>query len=285
MLDEGGHSDELKVIYLGMKNPSSLCYLISAMQQLFMMPSFREEILALSLVPAVTDDMLPKSESRFLTELQSLFICLEKGRVDADTVKDKVNTQEDILSVFFSSLNDVTESNDIDKKISIDPLPLCATILDPNGNNEDGIEYLNPELQMDVSDFLSSFLSQLNSSLKNLSPSSPFNLSKCPLLEVKHSICGEICNELNVVNSYDDIAQKKQQVGSDSRSIKSISNNSNSTQVIKSAEQFYFLSVNMGAGSAVPVTPYFENISQSPSRKYIGMHIFIYTYICVYIYK
>jgi hypothetical protein len=271
MLDEGDHSDEFKVIYLGMNNPSSLCYLISAMQQLFMMPSFREEILALSLVPAVINDILPKSESKFLTELQSLFICLEKGRVSADTVKEKVNSQEDILSVFFSSLNDVTESNDINKSISIDPLPLCATILDPNGDNEDGgKEYLDPEVQMDVSDFLSSFLSQLNSSLKSLFPTSNclLNLSKCPLLEVRHTICGEIYNELNVVNNCD---FKKQEDGADRRGIKSIKK-SNSTQVIRSVEQFYFLSVNMGAASAVPVTPYFENISSPPSRKYIGKY-------------
>jgi hypothetical protein len=277
MLDEGGHPDEFEVIslarpfitYQGMKNPSSLCYLISAMQQFFMMPSFREGILALSLVPASTDDILPESGSKFLTELKSLFICLEKGQVDADKVKEKMKTQEDVLSVFFSSLNDIIESSNIDKSISIDPLPLCATILDPNGENEDGqIEYLNPEVQMDVSDFLSSFLSQLNSSLKSLSPSSncPLNLPKCPLLEVRHTLCGEICNELKVLDRCDVTPQKKQEVNGN----KSMMNKSNSTQIIRSREQFYFLSVNMGAASAVPAAPYFENISPTPCRKYIG---------------
>jgi hypothetical protein len=278
MLDEGGHPDEFEVIslarpfitYQGMKNPSSLCYLISAMQQFFMMPSFREGILALSLVPASTDDILPESGSKFLTELKSLFICLEKGQVDADKVKEKMKTQEDVLSVFFSSLNDIIESSNIDKSISIDPLPLCATILDPNGENEDGqIDYLNPEVQMDVSDFLSSFLSQLNSSLKSISPSSncPLNLPKCPLLEVRHTLCGEICNELKVLDRCDVIPQKKQEVNGK----KSMINKSNGTQIIRSIEQFYFLSVNMGAARAVPATPYFENISPTPCRKYIGI--------------
>jgi hypothetical protein len=281
MLDEDGHPDEFEVIslarpfitYQGMMNPSSLCYLISAIQQFFMMPSFREGILSLSLVPASTDDILLESGSKFLIELQSLFLCLEDGRVDVGKVKEKVKTQEDVLSVFLSSLNNVVESSNIDKSISIDPLPLCATILDPNGENEDGeIEYLNPEVQMDVSDFLSSFLSQLNSSLKSLSPSSncPLNLPRCPLLEVRHTLCGEICNELKVLDRCDVIPQKKQEAKGDSRGNKSIINNSNSTQIIRSLEQFYFLSVNMGAASAAPATPYFENISPSPCRKYIG---------------
>lgn len=281
MLDEGGHPDEFEVIslarpfitYQGMKNPSSLCYLISAIQQFFMMPSFREGILSLSLVPASTDDILLESGSKFLTELQSLFICLEDGRVDVGKAKERVKTQEDVLSVFFSSLNDVIESSNIDKSISIDPLPLCGTIFDPNGENEDGqIEYLNPEVQMDVSDFLSSFLSQLNASLKSLSPSSncPLNLSKCPLLEVRHTLCGEICNELKVFDRCDVIPQKKQEDQGGSKGNKSMINKSNSTQIIKSVEQFYFLSVNMGAASAVLATPHFESISPSPCRKHIG---------------
>lgn len=272
------HGNEYDVIslsrvdmtYRGIKNPSSLCYLISAMQQLFMMPSFRDGILALALLPAGNGNVQLQSRHKFLVELKSLFICLENGRVDADKVIERVKTEKHTLSVCFSSLNDDIESTDTDKNISIDPLSLCATILDPNGEDEDGqIGYLNPEIQMDVSDFLSSFLCQLSSSLKTLYPPSncPLHPSNCPLLEVRNTICGEICNQLNVL---EDVSENEQQVGADGRSVKSMINKSNSDRIVKSKEQFYFLSLNMGAACEAPSTPFFDRKSAPSSRKYIG---------------
>ena len=193
--------------YAGMVNPGCLCYLNSAMQQLFMIPSFRESILSLPLSPNVNI-----KSSSFLSALQNLFRGLESAR--AENLRS-LEQLEDMIT--FSSLKNIKQVE------AINPLPLSCLIWDPLGESEEGKDsgeqgnYLDPDEQMDVSEFLSCFLSQLSSSLQSCHP----------LLQIGRSICGEINNEMRA-NNEDGIR------GLDSSSR------------IRTNEQFFFLSVKVG---------------------------------------
>ena len=194
--------------YVGLENPDSICYLNSAIQQLFMIPSFRNSILSLPKQIVSKGSRAVSLKEGFLSELYSLFVALENGRISAE-----------------SGLS------------TIDPLPFCRTIWNPlgvsddsehmgNDNNSGG--YIDPTTQMDVSEFLSSFFAQLHSFLAA-------GAVRHPLLHTGQSICGEICNEL-----YIDF--EKCSVNSDNFSGCRILNR----------EQFYFLSVRVGALRPAP---------------------------------
>ena len=67
--------------YAGLRNPCSLCYLNCAMQQLFMIPSFRHDVLHLRL-------QLQSDSASFHYELQKLFIGLETQRLSSSHSRD-----------------------------------------------------------------------------------------------------------------------------------------------------------------------------------------------------
>jgi Ubiquitin carboxyl-terminal hydrolase len=198
--------------YVGLENPDSICYLNSAIQQLFMIPSFRRTILSL---PVQSLDKDSPSKKKFLSELQCLFAALENGRTSAN----RINAE------FDSS--------------TIDPLPFCRTIWNPlgasdesegNENDSDPGGYLDPSVQMDISEFLSSFFAQLSTSLAAVA-------AHHPLLHIGQFVCGEICNEIWV--DIDKCAGDAEIT-------------SKSQSRIVSTEQFYFLSVKVGAIRPAP---------------------------------
>ena len=150
--------------YVGISNPDNVCYLNSAIQQLYMMPSFRESILALPAEMIRTDSHSMESYPVFVKELLSLFEALERGR--------RNNISQDL----------------------VDPLHFCATVRSNanyyDGENSETVEMLDPSEQMDVSEFLSLFFCQLSSSLG----------ASHTLLHGGQSVCGDIYNELSIAN-------------------------------------------------------------------------------------
>jgi hypothetical protein len=203
--------------YVGLENPDSICYLNSAIQQLFMIPSFRRSILSLTARSLTKDSPAFPPKKNFLSELHCLFVALENGRISAN----HLNAESDIPT--------------------IDPLPFCRTIWNPlgasdeneeNENDGDSGGYLDPSVQMDVSEFLSSFFAQLSSSLAA-------GATHHPLLQLGQSVCGEISNELWV--DIDKCAGDAE-----------ITTKPQSHSRIVSREQFYFLSVKVGALTTPP---------------------------------
>ena len=211
--------------YAGIVNPGCLCYLNSSIQQLFMIPSFRESILSLS-----SSLVLESSSESFLSELLRLFQNLESARVA------NLRSIELLENTFrFSSHN-------IGSVDAIDPLPLSGTIWNPLRDADEAGEdkkgnYLDPDEQMDVSEFLSCFFTQLSSSLKSCHP----------LLQIGRSVCGEINNELTACVD---------------RDLKG----KNSSMRIKTNERFFYLSLKVGTVRAAVTSI----SADKPSSKYIG---------------
>ena len=212
------------MVYAGIVNPGCLCYLNSAIQQLFMIPSFRESILSLS-----SSLVLDSSSESFLSELLKIFQCLDSARLRSIELPE--NTSR------FSSPHSIRRVD------AIDPLPLSRTIWNPLRVTDEGGEdgkignYLDPDEQMDVSEFLSCFFTQLSSSLKSCHP----------LLQIGRSVCGEINNELTA-----DIV----------RGVK----DGNSSLRIKTNEQFFYLSLKVGTIRAAVTSI----SADKPSSRYIG---------------
>ena len=153
--------------YVGIGNPDSICYLNSAIQQLFMMPSFRESILALPARTTLKDPHYSESYPSFVNELQCLFEALERGR-KRDIPRDHAG--------------------------AVNPLHFCATMRNNanccDGEDSESTDMLDPSKQMDVSEFMSLFFCQLSSSLG----------ASHSLLHSGQSICGDIYNELSIAN-------------------------------------------------------------------------------------
>ena len=122
----------------GLLNPASFCYCNSVLQQLFRLPILREHILSFE------DADLLEEQNGILRGLKNIFVQL------ALTADEE----------------------------AVDSLPLAHTILDPRpyddsddsddgdiSSNEPRIKpqrTLDPDLEMDVSEFLSTFLTQLS---------------------------------------------------------------------------------------------------------------------------
>ena len=154
--------------YVGIKNDHSVCYLNSVIQQLFMMPSFREQIFQFTLQQEDVGSNCDPKQS-FLLELKSLFMSLENGR----------------------SLEDICSRRSDE---AIDPLPFCKTVWNPLGSSDEiGMKdesYLDVDKQMDASEFLSLLLAQLSSSLD----------ARNSLLQIGRHISGTLCNELYIAD-------------------------------------------------------------------------------------
>ena len=154
--------------YVGIKNDHSVCYLNSIIQQLFMMPSFRDQIFQFTLQQEVVGSNRDPKQS-FLLELKSLFMSLENGR----SLKGICSRRSDE---------------------AIDPLPFCNTVWNPLGSSDEiGMKdesYLDVDKQMDASEFLSLLLAQLSSSLD----------ARNSLLQIGRHISGTLCNELYIAD-------------------------------------------------------------------------------------
>ena len=234
------HTSGSSTGYIGIQNEDSVCYLNSAIQQLFFLPAFRRIVLEM---------VLPGKDAgsyRFLSELQSIFLALEEGRergreevTDGSFDQQETALEGGLPATLSSSATahiGTTATATLVPPLSVDPLPLCSAIWDPNGQGEDDGEeegeggHLNPSVQMDVSEFFSLFFAQLFSSLAPSPPSAhpPLSLPCCavslsPLLHAKDVICGEIRNELRAVRD------------------------GAAPLCVTSCEQFFFLSVSVGA--------------------------------------
>ena len=154
--------------YVGIKNDHSVCYLNSVIQQLFMMPSFREQIFQFTLQQEDVGSTCDPKQS-FLLELKSLFMSLENGR----SLKGICSRRSDE---------------------AIDPLSFCKTVWNPLGSSDEiGMKdesYLDVDKQMDASEFLSLLLAQLSSSLD----------ARNSLLKIGQHISGTLCNELYIAD-------------------------------------------------------------------------------------
>ena len=154
--------------YVGIKNDHSVCYLNSVIQQLFMMPSFREQMFQFTLQQEDVGSNCDPKQS-FLLELKSLFMSLENGR----SLKGICSRRSDE---------------------AVDPLPFCKTVWNPIGSSDEiGMKdesYLDVDKQMDASEFLSLLLAQLSSSLD----------ARNSLLKIGRHISGTLCNELYIAD-------------------------------------------------------------------------------------
>ena len=127
----------------GLSNLASFCYCNSVLQQFFRLPLLREYVLSFD-----DEELLAEESNGILHELRNIFVQLSFASEEA-----------------------------------VDSLPLADTILDPRPYDDDGDEEeedydddddnnneprikpprtLDPDLEMDVSEFLSTFLTQLS---------------------------------------------------------------------------------------------------------------------------
>ena len=182
----------------GISNPASFCYCNSVLQQLFRLPILRKHILSFE------DADLLEEQYSILRELKNIFVQLAVSDEEA-----------------------------------VDPLLLAYTILDPrpyDDSDDDDDDHdnnsfepivkpprtLDPDLEMDVSEFLSTFLTQLSTAEERLATHRCSRLMR-PLIQ------GQILNEHYQLPSNTDSGTLTGRV-----------------TLSTSVDQFFYISLNVG---------------------------------------